>query len=439
MLDKPQHDDNHSVPLPRLLEEAPMERVLLARLTGFAGRRWKLLLLLAAVLAAAWLLGPRVMMGPYADALPVVKADFIQSVVASGHIEAPYRVNVASQITGVVADVPVSEGQSVKAGDILVILDDREARATVLQAEGAVAQAEARMRQLRELTQPSAQEALKQAQATLVNAEAAYDRARRLAASGTGTRVTLDDATKSLDIARAGVRNAEFQVYTTRPGGSDYVLAETQLRQAAAALTTAQSRLSYTTIMAPRDGVLISRNVERGNVVQPSTVLMMLSPTGDTQVVVQVDEKNLGLIAIGQKGLASTDAFPKERFPVEVVFINPGVDLQRASVEVKLKVAEPPAYLRQDMTVSVDVETARRPEAIVVPAQALRGVGSGKPWAMKVADGRARRQPLKVGLVSAGKAEILDGLSPGDLVLPASSQIKEGAAVRARVAAGSEP
>ena len=295
------------------------------------------------------------------NADPVVRADFVQSVVASGHVEAPFRVNIGSQITGVVAEIPVAEGQTVKAGERLIVLDDREARAAVVQAEGAVAQAEARMRQLRELTLPSAEEALTQAQATLLNAQQTYDRTAKARRDGVATKATLDDATRALNIARAQVRSAEFQVYTNRAGGSDYVMAETQLNQARANLATAQSRLSYTVVKAPRDGVLISRDVERGNVVQPSNVLMKLSPFVDTQLVVQIDEKNLGLIALGPEGAGVCRCLPEETFEAEVVYINPGVDLQRASVEVKLRVREPPAYLRQDMTVSVDIETARRP------------------------------------------------------------------------------
>jgi HlyD family secretion protein len=103
---------------------------------------------------------------------PVLRAEFAQAVVASGHVEAPFRVNIGSQVTGVVVDVPVEEGQSVKAGDILIVLDDREAKAVVVQAEGAVAQAEARLRQLRELTLPSAEEALAQARATFAECTA---------------------------------------------------------------------------------------------------------------------------------------------------------------------------------------------------------------------------------------------------------------------------
>jgi len=397
-------------------------------------RKRLMVVMVIGALAAIGYFGIPLVLGPVIEVDTVIRANFVQSVVASGHVEAPFRVNIGSQITGTVSDVPVSEGQTVKAGDILIKLDDREARAAVVQAQGAVAQSEARMRQLRELTLPAAEEALTQARATLVNAQQAFERAEKLAKDGFGTRATLDDATRALDIARAQVRSAEFQVFTNRPGGSDYVMAETQLNQAHANLATAQSRLSYTVIAAPRDGILISRNVERGNIVQPSNVLMMLSPSGDTQLVVQIDEKNLGLIALGQKALASADAFPKDTFPADVVYINPGVDLQRASVEVKLNVPEPPVYLRQDMTISVDIETASHPAALIAPAASIRGMSNGKPWVLAVQDGRAIRQPVRVGLVSAGKAEILEGLKEGDLVIPASAAITAGARVRAHMA-----
>jgi HlyD family secretion protein len=400
-------------------------------------RRYLVLTLIAAFAAIAffgvpWALGPRI------EASPVIRADLIQTVVATGNVLAPYRVNIASQITGVVSDVPVAEGQTVKAGDALVMLDDREARAVVVQAEGAVAQAEARLRQIRELTLPSAKEALAQARATLVNAQQAYDRADQLAKAGYGTRATFDDATRALDVARAQVRSNEFQVFTNSPGGSDHVMAETQLNQAQANLVTAKSRLSYTVITAPRDGVLITRNVERGNVVQPSNVLMTLSPFGDTQLVVHVDEKNFGLIALGQNALASADAFPREAFTAEVIYINPGIDLQRATVEVKLRVLDPPAYLRQDMTVSVDIETMRHQHTLVVPATTIRA-GAGSMSVLKVDGAHEHRQLVTVGIMTAGKAEILDGLREGDLVLPANAAIANGSRIRAYVGPSERP
>lgn len=433
MLNRPflVEDDEEAEAHSRLWPFLPRLRlhVLADALSWLWRRKYWVFAVLAAVAFADRFVVPA-LLGPLTPSDPVVKAEFVQTVVASGHVEAPFRVNIGSQITGIVIDVPVAEGQTVKAGDTLIVIDDREARATVVQAEGIVAQAEARLRQLKEVSKPAAEESLKQAKATLLNAQQAFDRAKKLASDGYGTKANLDDAQKTLDIAHAQVRNAELQVFTNKEGGSDYVMAETLLNQARANLTTAQSRLSYTTIKAPRDGVLISRNVERGNVVQPSNVLMLLSPFLETQLVVQIDEKNLRYVSVGEQALASADAFPDQNFPAEVVYINPGIDLQRASVEVKLRVVEPPAYLRQDMTVSVDIETARHPGMLIVPSANVRGVSNSKPWVMKASGGRAVRQPVRTGLVSGGKAEILEGLKEGDITLAAPDTIQEGAKVR---------
>ena len=178
--------------------------------------------------------------------------------------------------------------------------------------------------------------------------------------------------------------------------------------------------------------MLIWRDVEVGNVVQPGKELMRLSPRGDVQIAIQIDEKNLGLIRLKQQALASADAFSKESFAASVVFINPAVDLARASVEVKLGVALPPAYLRQDMTVSVDIEVARRPQAIVVAVADLHDLATGKPWLLTAEGSHARRRQVTVGLVSAGKAEVLDGLSEGAVVLPSAAKITDGQRIRLR-------
>ena len=158
---------------------------------------------------------------------------------------------------------------------------------------------------------------------------------------------------------------------------------------------------------------------------------MQLSPSGDARIVVQVDEKNLGLMKLGQSALVSADAYPKETFSATVDFINPSVDLQRASVEVKLAVTDPPKYLREDMTVSVDVEVARKPKALIISAADLRELKDGAAWVFKIDGGVAKKQVVKVGLMNSGKAEILSGLLDGDQIIPVTATaVADGKRVR---------
>ncbi|MGY3331255.1 efflux transporter periplasmic adaptor subunit [Mesorhizobium sp. SEMIA 3007] len=391
--------------------------------------KWLLggLALLAVALALAlarWLVGPEVVV------YRVIRGDLTRTVVASGHVETPYRVNIGTQYTGTVAEVLVDEGQIVKRGQPLIVLESSELKSAVVQAQGAAAQAEARMRQLREFTLPAAQQALKQAEATLVNAQAAYQRAEQLSKAGFGTRETLDTATRDLDVARTQVRTAELSVYTAQPGGSDYVMALTQLNQAQANVATSQARLGYATIAAPRDGTLITRNVERGAIVQPGNALLVLAPAGDVQLVLQIDEKNLGLLRVGQDALVSADAYPDHRFDAKVSYINPSIDITRASVEVKLTATAPPPYLRQDMTVSVDIEIDKRASTLVVPARAVHDPTSASPWVLVVRNGRPREQAVRLGLRTSDQIEVLEGLAQDDLVVPIAAGVRAGQRIR---------
>jgi HlyD family secretion protein len=404
-----------------------------------AGQAWRAWLkryraaAVAAVLVAlagagfgyARLLGPRVRLAVAA------RGDLVQTVVASGHVEAPHRVSIGTQIVGTVRQVPVAEGQAVKAGQTLVVLDSAELAAAAQQADVAVQQAQARLRQIAELQAPVAQQQLRQAQVNADNARRQWRRQQDLYRQGFIGEAALDDARKAVDLADAQLHAAHKQLDTLQPSGSDHALAAAELAQAQASAKAARARLGYATIAAPSDGVLISRDVEPGDVVQPGKALMVLSPAGETQLVVQIDEKNLGLLALGQSAQASADAYPSRRFGAELVYINPGVDAQSGSVEVKLRVPSPPAYLLQDMTVSVDIEVARRQQAVLLPADAVHDDPAHGAWVLRVDEGRAHRQAVQLGVRSGGVVEVLQGVQPGDRLVPAGeARVRDGSRVR---------
>jgi HlyD family secretion protein len=397
-------------------------------------RRRALVLIASLTIAALAALVYRLERGTVVAAYVVARGDVVQTVVASGRIVNPLRIDIASQITGAVVRVPVREGQAVAAGQVLIELDGAEPRAQVEQARAALAQAEGRLRQLLETTLPSAQQSLRQARANLVDAQHQYERTRELQATGFVGPAQLDDAKRNLEVSESQAHAAQLLVDDNGPHGNARHVAQMAVDQARAALQVAQANLDRTIIRTPLAGTLISRDVERGDVVSPGKALMVLSPSGETQVVVQVDEKNLSLIQLGQRALASADAYPSQRFDAQVAYINPGIDAQRGSVEVKLAVPSAPEYLRQDMTVSVDIEVARHAGALAVPGDALHDAAAGRPWVWRVTEGRAHRQAVHTGVRGDLRIEIVGGLHPGDVVLagPAGA-IQEGQRVRARL------
>jgi HlyD family secretion protein len=404
----------------------------LRRMLGVLRRHLTLGISIGVVAAIAGLLGPRLVLGPNVVVEAVVRANFVQSVVATGRVESPHRIDVGVQVTGTVKRVPVAEGQSVAAGATLIELESSELVAALNAAQHAVQAASARVRQVAEVQSPLAVQALRQAQLNHDAKRDAFARSEVLLAGGAIGEAARDDARREEQVATAQMASAQRQVASARANGSDAVVAQAALAQARDGADLARARLSYATVRAQRAGALISRDVEPGDVVQPGRILMTLSPGGETQLVVQIDEKNLQMMRLGLTALASADAYPKERFAATVVYLNPGVDAQRGAVEVKLRVPSPPPYLKQDMTASVDIQIARRDSATLVPSDAVHDPESSAPWVFRISGGRVRRTAVTLGLRSGGLSEVLTGVSVGDRVVPAANlSVHDGARVRA--------
>jgi HlyD family secretion protein len=393
---------------------------------------WGLLTILVALLVFYFFRNQ--VLGTPTDGYPVVRSDLVQTVVASGRVISPERVTVAVQGTGRVQRIAVIEGQVVKRGQLLIELDNNESRAALAQASATVAQAKAKLRQLGELSEPVALQTLAQARATLLQAQKLLARNRELVARGFISQAAVDDSQRTVDVAISQVASAQAQVRTNAPLGSDAAIALAALAQAQAGEQLARARLAQGEVLAPNDGVLISRNVEVGDIVQPGKVLMVLASNGQTRVLIHVDEKNLAKIAIGQEAIASADSFANQRFKAFVGFINPGVDATRGSVEVKLNVPEPPPYLRQDMTVSVDIETARRRAVLVIPSNVLIDPATDHPSVLVVRNKHARKQAVKLGLRGDDRVEVLEGIAVGEVVIPSTKVgVKADARVRVNV------
>lgn len=339
---------------------------------NFVGKtRWivigVLLALVLAVLAAMALRAPR------AEALLVEPGPLLRTLQFSARVATLSRVEVGSTVTGRVARVLVREGAQVRRGEVLVQLETDELRAAQAQAVATERQAEA----------------------TLQAARATLARAEQLVKQNFYSAAQRDEAQRALDVALA------------------------QQGAARAAVTAARARLEQARIEAPADARVLARMVEPGQIVQPGKALMSLALAGPTQLVAQVDERFLDQLQVGQTATVVSDAFASVRFEAKILSIAPLVDAQRGAVEVKFALAEEgPSFLREDMTLSVEVVTARRERALVLPLTVLRSSALDDVATVLVAvDGVARERTLRLGLRTLAAVEVLDGLRAGELVL----------------------
>ena len=195
--------------------------------------KFQIFLGIATLALLAWAL-PGLLWGPMVTTVQVVQRDFVYTIVASGHVENPHRVEIGTSIVGTVLRVPVNEGQTVQAQQLLLSLENAELLANAKQAEFAVMQAKARLRQVRDVQAPVAEQTLGQAHTNEAAALRSFERSQMLFDKGFIGQAALDEAQRLALIAQSQVVSLKEQVASLHEGGSDLWAAQTNLSQAQA-------------------------------------------------------------------------------------------------------------------------------------------------------------------------------------------------------------
>jgi HlyD family secretion protein len=321
-------------------------------------------------------------------------------------------------------------------GDVLVLLERDELEAVLMQARAAEQQAKARVLGLQSTGRRVVDSAVLQADALVLKAQAELRRTQELASKGFLSQTKLDGAQSDARVAQAQRASAVAQSAAYR--GTELSQAVSQVALAHAASAAAAARFTQINIRAPADANVLIRQVEPGQIVQPGKALFSLALLGPTLLVAQVDERYLEQLRVGQSAGVVADAFPTTRFSATVQSIAPVVDAQRGAVEVKLALSAPAlGFMREDMTLSVEVETARRERALVLPVAALRNEKLPDRASVLVEiDGRAQDRVVRVGIRTLTSVEIVEGLAEGDTVL-VSGAVLPGRRVRTSTAKAS--
>ena len=358
-------------------------------------------------LVALW--GVMELRGPVLPGYAVQAGPLVQNVVATGRGAAPSRVQVGAEITGLVLERRVMDGDRVAPGDVLVVLRARDLEARRDQARAALAA-------LRQAERPDAEARLRQARAQLAQAERDYARRRDLGERQLVARESVEQAAQAVVAARAAAEQARLAVDALAGGGAREMQAREELAAADAALARAVIRATVA-------GTVLTRGVEPGDTVRPGDVLLEIAADAPGEILLPVDEKNIARLRVGQSATCIADAFPGRPFAATVHHIAPGVDPARGTVDVRLRIDPKADFIRQDMTVTATVLTGQRERALAVPNDALLEArdGSDRATVLVVRDGRVRRTAVTLGLRGLAMSEVTAGLRAGDRVLAASA------------------
>lgn len=379
--------------------------------------RYKPLIALLLVLFAVGFFVLRWWQGPILPSYTVTSMPLVQTVVATGQVITVSRTQVGSEVTGVVLERLVQEGDNVAKGDLLLVLRSDDIAAQVRQAQTA-------LNALASSTRPQALVDLENAKVQLTQARGNVERRRELAAISAISAEEMAQAEQAESQARNNLEAARLRASAVASAGVE----EAQLRERLASL---QAQLAKTQVRSEVAGTVLTRDVEIGDLVQPGRTLFTIALAGSTEIRVPLDERNLSRLALQQEAIAISDAYPDKPFATRINFIAPSIDPQRGTVEIRLAVDQAPEFLRQDVTVSVNIETDRRAQALVLPNDALGNVQGDEAVVLLLRDGKVQRQKVRLGLRGLAMSEVIAGLDVGDQVLAdAASTLADGARVR---------
>ncbi len=353
----------------------------------------------------------------------VEKGDIARSVVATGKVQPITKVEVKSKASGIVTRLDVDINQHVRQGQNLAQLDQAEIIAQVNAQKAQLAAAESNAR--------AAEAAI---QYDKVNAEApdlpmyehTYKRNLQMSQDGVVSQQALDDAQQRY-LAAANTRDKAVAQITVDT--SKLHQAEAQVAQARASLIQLEEQLSYTTIVSPMDGVILSRDVELGDAVSSilvmgSTATLVMTIGDINQVYVQgkVDESDIGKVYMGQSARIKVESFKDKTFLGKVTKIAPlGVEKDNVTTfEVRVSIDNPGGELKANMTANAEILLEEHKGVLTVPEQAVI-YDKDRNASVEIPDthekkGR-RKVTIKAGISNGTRTEVLSGLNAGDTVI----------------------
>jgi len=353
----------------------------------------------------------------------VERGDLAKSVVATGKVTPITKVEIKSKASGIVKKLYVDYGDRVKKGQLLAQLDKVEIEAQVSQSHAALDAAEANLKS----AQADYQRAKVDAEGPDVPLlKRAYDRAVGMAKDGVVSASALDDADRNYVTAlnKQNVAKAQVAVLNAKIAQAQAEVAEDR-----ANLEQLNEQLSYTDIISPIDGIVLSRDVEVGDAVSSilvlgssATLVMTLGDTSEVYVKGKVDESDIGKVYLGQPARIKVESFKDKTFYGKVTKISPmGVEKDNVTTfEVRVSIQNPGGELKAEMTANAEIILDEHKNVLQIPEGAII-YDKDKKASVDVPDPRAKdgmkKVAINIGISNGAKTEVLSGLKEGDQVV----------------------
>jgi HlyD family secretion protein len=360
-------------------------------------------------------------------------------LAARGRVEGAtsQEIKLASRVVGRLKEVRVNDGDPVRKGEVVAVLENDDLAAQVDQARANVQRAQAALEKLQNGARPEERDAsraqMKEAQAAAENAHQTYQRQQRLfKEGGIVSRSVLDQAERDWKMTEARLETARqnYKLIMAPPRFEDVAAAKASVALARAQLAQAQDNYDNTFVRSPVDGIVVKRYMNPGESISYESLYQPIVSVSDTthlMVRAEIDETDIGKIKKGQRADIRCDAFPGRAFYGTVTRISGGLGRKKIQTDnptekVDTDVLEsfveldPGSPLKVGLRVDVYIQLAKKENVLIVPQRAVEFSDGGPLVSVRTPEG-VRAQAVQVGAQDGMNIEITGGLKEGEIVV----------------------
>jgi len=376
------------------------------------------------IISYLWLRAERV------TGLQVVSEDYTPSLLLSGEVIAETQITLSSLISGTVVQSQVKAGDQVKAGQVILQLDDRQAVIARDAAAMAVETARANLRLASTLSQENARSASIEADLAAEKARLHYERMQSLYQNGAISQQELEAAQQSQTISAENAKSARLFLESYQNGGVNLEILQSQLKQRQSDLEAKELGVLQHRITAPADGIVLENLAREGEMVLPGTSLAVLTAGQQIRIRIQPDQRYSQLISANNQALVWIPYEAAEKWEARVISTEPAGNAEQGSIKAELALAQEVPELYPGRLVSVQLFGALQEDVIIID-NAYLTVDKGQEGVWIARNDRAHFVPVQTGLRSPEGILIREGLNKGDLILEPQG-LREGQRVSAR-------
>ena len=363
------------------------------------------------------------------------KTSVSAAVNLNGKLKPIQEINIIPKLPGKVNNIYFDIGQSVKAGDVLFTLEDKDIRSQLKQAQAGLDMANSGLVKVTggaaELQEIQLKTALESAEISYIDAKLAFERTKQLFESGAVSKINLEQAESHFKLAEQQYNSAKanYEITITKTNPENIAASQAQVNQAAAALDLIKSQLDNTVIESPINGVIASRSIDVGELVGSTSIAMSVIDLSSVIVDINVTEDMINKIKLGDKVEVIIKASGEGQLTGEITNISPATDPKTQSYPVRIKIDNSSGTLKGGMFAEIKIVLDKTSDTLAIPISAVIDEG-GKKHVYVLKGDIAEKREVLTGLFDDELIVITKGLSEKEAVIVKGQElIQDGSKV----------